>query len=450
MKSLNWEEIRDLYNKAQNCLCCPKKASRWRRDEENGMFYLWNAYHYAKTSDAPEKDHLLYARILRLMASETAIDHSEYERYHNFILPALQEYEAAVKSGQKVGEKEYDSAKFDEEQLGYQLNHESCSEENWKEAIALIENGDLINKADFGFHDSKPVGFELISDKQAVLKLYYDNLLAVLRFENIAYIEINTDPEMDWISDFYCYKIKDSDLVTFDIEYYRIICKKVVLEKIVDFDKYRDPIPDAFFWSRSFQKWFCQQAVNEEYPTKRVRKAKEQMNLKPVEVSRVIRLTNEILAADGIQEIQNPIIQGKDLEKIISANKTTKKEAYEAIKIRFGMASVKHLLWLRFTKDGHLGTVAASDDINFGMESNSSKIINACGLKEWDTSFILLFPITPITGRHQLQANERDELETAVGNYLITNGVPIIDYYSHYYNERSNQIVEKWPAPGQA
>ena len=83
------------------------------------MFYLWNAYHYAKTSDAPEKDHLLYARILRLMASETAIDHSEYERYHNFILPALQEYEAAVKSGQKVGEKEYDSAKFDEEQLGY-------------------------------------------------------------------------------------------------------------------------------------------------------------------------------------------------------------------------------------------------------------------------------------------------------------------------------------------
>lgn len=49
-----------------------------------------------------------------------------------------------------------------------------------------------------------------------------------------------------------------------------------------------------------------------------------------------------------------------------------------------------------------------------------------------------------------MKANERDELETAVGNYLIANGVPIIDYYSHNYNERDNQIVKKWPAPGQA
>ena len=449
MKTLTWEDIKDLYNKARYCLCCPRHVSQWSRDEENGMFYLWSAYHYARTTEDQATDHLTYARILRLMASETAIDHSEYERYHNFILPALQEYEAAVKSGQKVGDKEFDSAKFDKEHLGYQLNHESCSEENWNEAIALIENGDMINKTDFGFHDSKPVGFELISDKQAVLKLNYDNLLAVLRFENIAYIEIATDPETDWISDFYCYKVKDSDLVTFDIEYYRIICRKVVLEKIVDFNKYKDPTPDAFFWSKPLQIWCCQQAVNEKYLTNRVRKAKEQMSLKPAEVSRVIRLTNEILAADGIQEIQNPVIRGKALEKFTSADNTTRKEAYEAVKNRFGMASVKHLLWLRFTQDGHLATVAASDDINFGRENKSYDIIHTCGL-EWDTSFILLFPITPITGRYQLQANERDELETAVGNYLIANGVPIIDYYSHNYNERGNQIVKKWPAPGQA
>lgn len=234
---MNWEEIRALYNKAWNCLCGPKHVSQWSRDEENGMFYLWNAFHYAKTTKDPETDHLTYARILRLMACEVAAGRPEYDRFHEFVLPAWQEYKKAIGSGQKAGDRELEFAKREAEQLDYQLKHEDYTKENWKETIALIKNGDLIDKTGFRFHDSKPVGFELTSDNKAVLKLQYDKLLAVFRFENIAGIKISTDPEADWVSDFYCYKDMDSESMTFDIEYYRIICEKIVLEKIVGSDE---------------------------------------------------------------------------------------------------------------------------------------------------------------------------------------------------------------------
>jgi hypothetical protein len=48
--------------------------------------------------------------------------------------------------------------------------------------------------------------------------------------------------------------------------------------------------------------------------------------------------------------------------------------------------------------------------------------------KAWDTSFVLLFPLANIPAEF-----ERGDLERAIGNYLIDNNVPIIDFYSHNY-----------------
>ena len=91
---------------------------------------------------------------------------------------------------------------------------------------------------------------------------------------------------------------------------------------------------------------------------------------------------------------------------------------------------------MRFTDDGHLGVVAASDDINFDKDKNSYKIVNSCGL-EWDESFVMCFPLNTEVGRYdEFQKNEWDRIhkfEIAVGNYLIANGVPVLDYYSHNY-----------------
>lgn len=63
--------------------------------------------------------------------------------------------------------------------MDYQISHEDYTEENWKELVSLIENGELMDKKGFQFHDSKPVYFQH-TDVEAVLKLFMSACL--LRF----------------------------------------------------------------------------------------------------------------------------------------------------------------------------------------------------------------------------------------------------------------------------
>lgn len=60
---------------------------------------------------------------------------------------------------------------------------------------------------------------------------------------------------------------------------------------------------------------------------------------------------------------------------------------------------------------------------------NSSGILVHKLNKKWDESLVLVFPLRKLNescgyGRHNI--------EMAIGNYLIEQKVPIIDYYSHY------------------
>lgn len=94
--------------------------------------------------------------------------------------------------------------------------------------------------------------------------------------------------------------------------------------------------------------------------------------------------------------------------------------------------------------DGYLGVVATSNDVNFGYppseESYNEKTTknnwryNTSGIiihsldKVWDTSFVLIFPLKNIP-----KGFDRGSIECGIGNYLIHNGVPILDFYSHNY-----------------
>ena len=102
---------------------------------------------------------------------------------------------------------------------------------------------------------------------------------------------------------------------------------------------------------------------------------------------------------------------------------------YEEQLASFGVEGCKNLVWMRFTDSGHLGVIGASNDIKFPGSGNSSfEIIHFCDLK-WDTSFQLVFPLTQTKG----DWNKIHQTETAIGNYLIENNVPIIDFFSHNY-----------------
>ena len=98
-----WNRIAEDYEMAKKYLCVPPNTLNWRRDDEQGYYYLWCAYHAAIMSE--EKDSLLYARILVMMSREN--HHiTEYRRFHTLIAPAMVAYEEAISSGCSVSEKE--------------------------------------------------------------------------------------------------------------------------------------------------------------------------------------------------------------------------------------------------------------------------------------------------------------------------------------------------------
>ena len=163
----------------------------------------------------------------------------------------------------------------------------------------------------------------------------------------------------------------------------------------------------------------------------RLNKAFEQVNLSKVSVEETVKIINTFLSEIGMTEIEQAIIQG------------VKNINYRSIKKYYNLKSIKDIIWLKFTKDGYCGVVAVSNDVNFNIppsavayneKSNGRWKYNTSGIlvpqvnKEWDDSFVLIFPLVDIP-----EGYTRHDIERAVGNYLIDNNVPIIDFYSHNY-----------------
>lgn len=101
---------------------------------------------------------------------------------------------------------------------------------------------------------------------------------------------------------------------------------------------------------------------------------------------------------------------------------------YDAIQAYFGLNDPRDIVWLKFTRDGFLGVVADSFDINFCDDSTSGRLLRCVG-KMWDSRFVVIFPISPAVMARC--GHTRREIETGIGNYLAAKGVPIIDFYSH-------------------
>lgn len=202
-------------------------------------------------------------------------------------------------------------------------------------------------------------------------------------------------------------------------------------------------------------RWCSVHISNTKYD--RFKKAEDEANKKPVQVSEIINLTNEFLDKIGIKQVGNPRID----KPIIDSE-----AFYESMKEKYGLACRKDIVWMKFTKDinnaenGHLGVVGQGDDLHYQSElpenefvynattdgkpknkgnrwkyTTSSIIIHHLMLKEkikgWDESFVLAYPLPNIPC-----GLDREKIETGIGNYLIDNSVPILDYYSHMCNIR--------------
>lgn len=163
----------------------------------------------------------------------------------------------------------------------------------------------------------------------------------------------------------------------------------------------------------------------------RFSRAQEEAQKEVVSVKKIINYVNEFLIKIGVPQVLNPKMNLNEIN-------------YDKIKKEYQLADERDLLWIKFTADGFIGVIAQSNDINFDFPPSADVynkkakgrnwIYNTSGIivhklnKEWDKSFVLVFPLKIKNTKYS-----RHEIETAVGNYLIDKGVPILDYYSHNY-----------------
>ena len=212
---------------------------------------------------------------------------------------------------------------------------------------------------------------------------------------------------------------------------------------IDNYEQYFQINPNAFQFSKKMNKNIAKSVHYND--TERFILALEQKDKPTVPVSRIIKLVNDLLESVGIKTVE---------EK--QAKMNPNEVNYAEIKKKHHLSDERDIVWLKFTKSGHIGVVAVSNDINFDIPQNASeyntkiKVYNkfkkvyedkwkykTSGIlvhyvkEEWDENFVLVFPLE---NNEEHCRYSRHEVEIAIGNYLEKNNVPIIDYYSHNYD----------------
>ena len=230
MKDKIWSEIIDHYQKARDCFWCPDGAQAWHRDDENGYYHLWTAYHMALEST--EKEHLWYARILHMMLSEHRSKFSTYyanhDALHKFAIPMMKEFALAAEEGNSPTAEELKCGRDEYERLLYDEQCTSSKFNSIEKSFRLIENSELLEE--FYYTDSIPILFQH-TQNSAILKLKSGNIVVTFEFSGLSEINVNCDPSAIWVENLFCYPNKKGDFssIVFEIDCYKIICEHITV-----------------------------------------------------------------------------------------------------------------------------------------------------------------------------------------------------------------------------
>lgn len=134
------------------------------------------------------------------------------------------------------------------------------------------------------------------------------------------------------------------------------------MSNLSELEKYLFDYKKAYFYSKDGKKR-CHSVRGKSYL--RFNKAKEQVDKNTVDVEIISMYINEFLEKIGIRKVIKPKF---DLSKGM-----IDKNGYDKIKQENSLKDRRDIVLLKFTKDGYLGVVAASDDINFSIPHNKSE-----------------------------------------------------------------------------
>ena len=121
----------------------------------------------------------------------------------------------------------------------------------------------------------------------------------------------------------------------------------------------------------------------------------------------------------NMKAVDNPYIKPKN----------TKERRIEYSKIN--TIQKEDIVWIKFTTSGVISVVGTACDIyftDFAEKNTTAGRINQILNQKWDDTVVLVFPLVNIP-----DGLNRSDIESGIGNYLISQGVPILDYYSHNY-----------------
>lgn len=175
---------------------------------------------------------------------------------------------------------------------------------------------------------------------------------------------------------------------------------------------------------------------------KRLKVAREQRELLPTSHSKVINHVNNFLDSldkqvyktgnAPVKPIGNIELDGfkckikKHCIIIDDVSKLNMYRSYLHIRKDYNLIESRNLLWIKFTESGHVGAICAGKEINFSTTSTAGKLISCVGEK-WNNDLVIVVPVSD----DWIREYERNFIESGLGNYLISKGVAIIDYYSH-------------------
>lgn len=151
----------------------------------------------------------------------------------------------------------------------------------------------------------------------------------------------------------------------------------------------------------------------------RIEKAKEQNILPKVSREQIIEHVNDFLISIGMEKVSEPRIKPMKREKR---------------RIEYGKINNENredIVWIKFSNNNRISVIGTGCDISFSdyaKNNTTAGLINQSLGLEWDESEILIFPLYNI--KYELN---RSDIESGIGNYLISKGVPILDFYSHNY-----------------
>ena len=175
----------------------------------------------------------------------------------------------------------------------------------------------------------------------------------------------------------------------------------------------------------------------------RYKKAEEQINLPIVEKEEIIKYVNEFLSKIGMittDDLINKITDAKDFNPVVTFKSGKWKKGqirYYDMADKYGYEK-ENIVWIKMTKDNYISVIGTACDIGFGNDpkkyTTAEKILERLKTKYPERSFecndemVLIFPLKNIP-----EGLNRSDIESGIGNYLISKNVPILDFYSHDY-----------------